>query len=342
MKRPNPSTRGRDLSTTLGLIAAHPAPYTITITFHRQLSSEESPPPSSSNFTTSGLVVTPVHGSLQRARERGSPTCPCSTPLRLDPQASGFARWRFAPAPAPSTRTHATHSCMALTHPHANHLPCGPVVDPLPGAKNSQLLSTSVGTPTGPRGCEPNDERAADGFSEFEGKWSLMSSPHMLFHTSPRVSGARSGLDTGNSSSWIGGTSCSTSICTPADPDGCELDDGRAANDSGPEGKWPSTRSRHLFHPSLGHSSYSSLRLGGARSGLGTCDGPLGTDGSGRSTSIDPSTSSDGGELDGECAADNSSELSGEWLSMRLRHILFQSSPRLGGARSGLDTGNSS
>ncbi|KAI0276426.1 hypothetical protein BGY98DRAFT_985675 [Russula aff. rugulosa BPL654] len=118
-----------------------------------------------------------------------------------------------------------------------------------------------------------------------------MSSRHILFNSSATLGDVWTWLDTGNSSSWKGGSGCSTSTDPLAGPDGCELDDGRAADDSsGSEGKWPCMMSSHILF-------ISSARLGGARSGLGT-DCSLEIDGGGCPTSVSPSASPDGCELD--------------------------------------------
>ncbi|KAI0276425.1 hypothetical protein BGY98DRAFT_985664 [Russula aff. rugulosa BPL654] len=117
-----------------------------------------------------------------------------------------------------------------------------------------------------------------------------MRSFHILFNSSATLSDAWTWLDTGNSSSWKGGSGCSTSTDPLAGPDGCELEDGRAVDDS----------SSHILF-------ISSARLGGARSGLGTdCSLEI-DDGSGWWSSVCPSASPNGCELDDGCVADDSS-----------------------------------
>jgi hypothetical protein len=119
-------------------------------------------------------------------------------------------------------------------------------------------------------------------------------------------------------------------------PDG-ELDNGRAADDTSGfalEG-WPMMSSHILINPCM------SSALSRARSGLDTCDGPLGIEGSGFSTAIDLSEGPDICEIDGGRVADNASGTGEKWASgwpMRLTHILFNSSPTLSGTRSELDT----
>jgi hypothetical protein len=149
-------------------------------------------------------------------------------------------------------------------------------------------------------------------------------------------------LDTGDGSSGIDGSGCSTSVDPSVGPDGCELDDGCAADDSGFAKKWlspgwPKSLSNSSFKPSPG--------LGGARSGLDTGDGSSGIDGSGCSTSVHPSVGPDGGELDDGRAADDSSGFAKKcplgWPKS-LSNSAFNLSPGLGGAWFGLDTGDGS
>ena len=94
------------------------------------------------------------HQFTDRCSMRESPTRPHSSPLA---GSTGFARRRFAPAPAPST--HSTHSTPTRTYPNTHHIHTLHSLlvldDPLPGVKkvssacshtrtrNSDLLSLS-------------------------------------------------------------------------------------------------------------------------------------------------------------------------------------------------------
>src|SRR6266436_769230 len=110
----------------------------LTPAFHHQLSSKESPPPRSINFTTSGPVVTPVHGELQRAREP-------YPPAQLTPPAgsTGFAHG------APRLPLHPAHTAH-ISQPHVRstrrstqaHMLTRTGLVPLPGAKT--LYSSAV------------------------------------------------------------------------------------------------------------------------------------------------------------------------------------------------------
>jgi hypothetical protein len=105
-------------------------------------------------------------------------------------------------------------------------------------------------------------------------------------------------------SSGIDGSGCSTSVDPSAGTDGCELDGGRAADDSsGFAKKWLSGLPKSLSH----NSSNPLPRLGGAWSRLDTGNGSSGIDGSGFSTSVDPPAGPEGGELDNGRAAGDSS-----------------------------------
>jgi hypothetical protein len=78
-----------------------------TTTIHHQINSKESSPSRSSSYhKPAGL---PVHGSLQRAREPYPPA-----QLTSLAGSTGFARWRFAPALAPSilSTLHTAHPRM--------------------------------------------------------------------------------------------------------------------------------------------------------------------------------------------------------------------------------------
>ena len=109
--RPSANTQVSDSPNKLSPHSAICTRVTTTTLLH-QRSSGESSPSRSSKPTSSGSVV---HQSTDRCSERESPTRPHSSPLRLD---TGFARQRFALAPAPST-SHGVPSCR---HHHPSHL----------------------------------------------------------------------------------------------------------------------------------------------------------------------------------------------------------------------------
>jgi hypothetical protein len=99
----------------------------------------------------------------------------------------------------------------------------------------------------------------------------------------PELGGAWSGLDTGDISSRIHGSSCMTSVHPLSGPDCGELDDGRAADDpSGFVNKWSSEWPKR-------HSSFNlSPRFSDTSSWPDTGNGTSSIDGSGCSTSIEP------------------------------------------------------
>ncbi len=81
------------------------------LVIYHQLTSKESPPPRSSNFTTSGPVVTPVHGELERAREP-------YPPAQLTPPAGSTCFAHGAPRPPlhPAHTQHTFHSPTYIAH----------------------------------------------------------------------------------------------------------------------------------------------------------------------------------------------------------------------------------
>ena len=141
---------------------------------------------------------------------------------------------------------------------------------------------------TGPNGCELDDGPATDVSAGFSGKWRSMRSRHILFHSSPRppgLGGVGTWLDTSAGSLWIDGGDCLTFVRPPlaTGPNGCELDDGRAADDfAGFSGKWRSMKSCHM----LVHSSPRPPGLGSGWTWVETGTGTLWVGGSDCSTSV--------------------------------------------------------
>jgi hypothetical protein len=182
----------------------------------------------------------------------------------------------------------------------------------------------------GPNGGELDDGRAADDSSVFAKKW-LSGWPKRLSHSSfsplPGLGGACSGMDAGDGSSGIDGSGCLRPVHPSGGPDGGELDDGPAADDSSVFAKkwlsgWPKRLSQSSFNP--------LPRLGGACSGMDTGNSPSEIDGSGCLAPVDPPVGPNSGELDDRRAADHSSVFAKKSLSgwpKRLSHSSFNPLP---------------
>ena len=171
--------------------------------------------------------------------------------------------------------------------------------------------SDSVGSPGFCSVCAPIDSWSAEDIVDDAGTDGpgcvfpfIRSYPDSV--NDPGPGDARSGLDSGDSSSGIEGSGCLRSVHPPAGTDGAELDDVSG---------WPKRSS---------HSSFNlSLESGDPWSGLDSGVGSSGIEGSGCLRSVHPSAGSDGAELDDSGFA--------EWSSGTPKSVgtnLSNSSPR--------------
>ena len=175
-------------------------------------------------------------------------------------------------------------------------------LDTCGGSLEIDGISTAINPPAGPDDFELDNGRVIGDSSDF-GNERLSGWPIMLSHffmklsespalirpvldhifinlaESPALSGTRSGLDTCNGSSEVDGSVLSTTVNPSAGPDGCELDNGRATNDSGLWKEWLSGWPMVLSHTFMNRSESSALSI--ARWVLGSCDGSLETEGGG-------------------------------------------------------------